>query len=241
MCWAVQVISTEPGIDSTSPLGQKPGSLSGRIDFRNIDFTYPSRPDIPILKNFSLTIQPGETIAFVGPSGCGKSTVVGLLQRFYKPMVRGSCLTPKASWFFRLQRPNSTVCLQAGSVHLDGVDLETLNIGWLRSNIGIVSQEPALFATSIAENIGYGVQGINGNQRPSMDAIIAAAKMANAHKFTMAFPDKYDTLVRHCVSVARCDGDIEGTLWYCIALRLVSEVRSCQAVRSSACPSLALS
>jgi ATP-binding cassette, subfamily B (MDR/TAP), member 1 len=82
-----QVISTEPGIDSTSPLGQKPGSVAGRIDFRNIDFTYPSRPDIPILKNFSLTIQPGETIAFVGPSGCGKSTVVGLLQRFYKPLV----------------------------------------------------------------------------------------------------------------------------------------------------------
>ena len=73
-----------------SPLGQKPSRISGRIEFSNIDFTYPSRPDIPILKNFSLTIQPGETVALVGPSGCGKSTVVGLLQRFYRPLVRTS-------------------------------------------------------------------------------------------------------------------------------------------------------
>jgi ATP-binding cassette, subfamily B (MDR/TAP), member 1 len=100
-------------------------------------------------------------------------------------------------------------------VLLDGVDLETLNIGWLRTNIGIVSQEPALFATTIAENIGYGVQGINGNQRPSMDAIIAAAKMANAHKFTMAFPDKYDTLARPAVPVLAVVVSITGVVVLC--------------------------
>lgn len=164
-----EVIATEPSIDSQSSAGHRPDTVQGRVDISHVNFAYPSRPDIPILTDFSLTINAGETIALVGPSGCGKSTVVGLLQRFYKPA--------------------------AGRVSLDGIDLELLNIAWLRSNIGIVSQEPSLFATSIAENIGFGVQGINGDTPPSLEEIVAAAKKANAHKFTCAFPDKYQTMV----------------------------------------------
>ena len=92
--------------------------------------------------------------------------------------------------FFLTARPS-----QHGSVSLDGYDLETLNIEWLRSSIGIVSQEPALFATSIGENISYGLLGVNGDNQPRHEDIVAAAKMANAHKFTQAFPNQYDTMV----------------------------------------------
>jgi ABC-type multidrug transport system fused ATPase/permease subunit len=82
---------------------------------------------VPILRGLSLSVEPDQTVALVGPSGCGKSTVIQLIQRFYDP--------------------------GAGSVSLDGVDLKNINIGWLRDQIGIVGQEPVLFATSIAENI----------------------------------------------------------------------------------------
>jgi ABC-type Fe3+/spermidine/putrescine transport system ATPase subunit len=93
----------------------------------NVEFNYPSRPGVPILRGLSLSVEPDQTVALVGPSGCGKSTVIQLIQRFYDP--------------------------GAGSVSLDGVDLKNINIGWLRDQIGIVGQEPVLFATSIAENI----------------------------------------------------------------------------------------
>ena len=92
-----------------------------------MEFNYPSRPEVAILRGLTLTIEPDQTVALVGPSGCGKSTVIQLVQRFYDPA--------------------------AGSVSLDGVDLRNINIGWLRDQIGIVGQEPVLFATSIAENI----------------------------------------------------------------------------------------
>ena len=101
--------------------------MTGSVDVGNVCFFYPTRPDVPVLQGLSLNLEPGKTLALVGPSGCGKSTVVSLIERFYDPT--------------------------SGDVKLEGVDIRDLNIAWLRSQIGIVSQEPVLFDASIAENI----------------------------------------------------------------------------------------
>ncbi|NWW55276.1 MDR1 protein, partial [Pedionomus torquatus] len=150
-------------IDSSSKEGYKPDNLVGEIEFRNIHFSYPSRPDVKILKGLNLKVQTGKTIALVGASGCGKSTTVQLLQRFYDPVQ--------------------------GEITLDGRDIRTLNVKWLRENIGIVSQEPVLFATTIAENIRYGREDISDAE------IEQAAKEANAFDFISRLPDKFNTMV----------------------------------------------
>ena len=124
-----KVIAREPAIDSSSEEGMKPATFGGNIKFRGVNFSYPSRKDIPVLKDFSLDIEKGKTVALVGASGCGKSTCVQLVQRLYDP--------------------------HSGTITLDGVDLKELNVGWLRRNIGVVGQEPVLFDCSIRENICY--------------------------------------------------------------------------------------
>ncbi|XP_051738507.1 mitochondrial potassium channel ATP-binding subunit [Ctenopharyngodon idella] len=106
-------------------------SLTGRVDFMNINFSYPTRPGNQILKNFNLTLPPCKTVAIVGESGGGKSTVAALLERFYDP--------------------------SGGVVMLDGLDIRTLDPSWLRGHvIGFISQEPVLFGTSVMENIRFG-------------------------------------------------------------------------------------
>ncbi|NXS93696.1 MDR1 protein, partial [Jacana jacana] len=150
-------------IDSSSKEGYKPDKLIGEIEFRNIHFSYPSRPDVKILRGLNLKVQTGKTIALVGASGCGKSTTVQLLQRFYDPVQ--------------------------GEITLDGRDIRTLNVKWLRENIGIVSQEPVLFATTIAENIRYGREDISDAE------IEQAAKEANAFDFISRLPGKFNTMV----------------------------------------------
>ncbi|XP_075602154.1 ATP-binding cassette sub-family B member 5 isoform X2 [Balearica regulorum gibbericeps] len=157
------IINKKRLIDSSSKEGYKPDKLIGEIEFRNIHFNYPSRPDVKILKGLNLKVQTGKTIALVGASGCGKSTTVQLLQRFYDPVQ--------------------------GEITLDGRDIRTLNVKWLRENIGIVSQEPVLFATTIAENIRYGREDISDAE------IEQAAKEANAFDFISRLPDKFNTLV----------------------------------------------
>ncbi|NXO14555.1 MDR1 protein, partial [Oriolus oriolus] len=158
-----KIISKKRLIDSSSKEGYKPDKLIGEIEFRNIHFSYPSRPDVKILKGLNLTVQTGKTLALVGASGCGKSTTVQLLQRFYDP--------------------------DQGEITLDGQDIRTLNTKWLRENIGIVSQEPVLFATTIAENIRYGREDISDAE------IEQAAKEANAFDFISRLPDKFNTMV----------------------------------------------
>ncbi|NXV68530.1 MDR1 protein, partial [Molothrus ater] len=158
-----KIINKKRLIDSSSKEGYKPDKLIGEIEFRNIHFSYPSRPDVKILKGLNLKVQTGKTIALVGASGCGKSTTVQLLQRFYDP--------------------------DQGEITLDGRDIRTLNIKWLRENIGIVSQEPVLFATTIAENIRYGREDISDAE------IEQAAKEANAFDFISRLPDKFNTMV----------------------------------------------
>ncbi|NWZ66808.1 MDR1 protein, partial [Acrocephalus arundinaceus] len=158
-----KIINKKRLIDSSSKEGYKPDKLVGEIEFRNIHFSYPSRPDVKILKGLNLKVQTGKTIALVGASGCGKSTTIQLLQRFYDP--------------------------DQGEVTLDGRDIRTLNTKWLRENIGIVSQEPVLFATTIAENIRYGREDISDAE------IEQAAKEANAFDFISRLPDKFNTMV----------------------------------------------
>ncbi|KAM3913524.1 ATP-dependent translocase ABCB1-like [Leptodactylus fuscus] len=158
-----KVINKHRPIDSSSNEGHKPERLIGHIEFKNIHFSYPSRPDIQILKGLNLQVPAGKTIALVGSSGCGKSTTIQLLQRFYDPHV--------------------------GEVLVDGHDVRTLNLKWLRENIGVVSQEPVLFGTTIRENIRYGRENV------TEDEIIQATKEANAYDFISKLPDGLDTMV----------------------------------------------
>eukprot|EP00057_Strongylocentrotus_purpuratus_P008762 XP_011663236.1 PREDICTED: multidrug resistance protein 1 [Strongylocentrotus purpuratus] len=129
----LNLFATKPLIDNYSKSGLKPSTLNGEICYNTIDFKYPTRPDVDILKGLNLTIKPGQTVALVGESGCGKSTLVSLLERFYDP--------------------------EQGSVSIDGKSITDLNVQWLRANISVVSQEPILFACSIKENIQYSVDG----------------------------------------------------------------------------------
>uniref|UniRef100_A0A8C7LNF2 Bile salt export pump n=1 Tax=Oncorhynchus kisutch TaxID=8019 RepID=A0A8C7LNF2_ONCKI len=158
-----ETIDREPDIDCLSEAGYKLDKVKGDIEFHNVTFHYPSRPEVVILDKLSVAVNSGETTAFVGPSGAGKSTAVQLIQRFYDP--------------------------KEGMVTLDGHDIRGLNIQWLRSLMGIVEQEPVLFATTIAENIRYGRPGV------TLDDIIHATKEANAYNFIMDLPQKFDTLV----------------------------------------------
>uniref|UniRef100_K3WTD5 Bile salt export pump n=1 Tax=Globisporangium ultimum (strain ATCC 200006 / CBS 805.95 / DAOM BR144) TaxID=431595 RepID=K3WTD5_GLOUD len=160
----VGIRDRELPIDSFGEGGLKPSKVAGKLEFKNVAFRYPTRPDVVVLKNYNLTIEPGQTVAFCGQSGGGKSTCISLIERFYDPLE--------------------------GQVLLDGNNLKDLNLNWLRSQIGLVGQEPTLFSTTIAENISFGL-----HTKPSQEEIEAAAKMANAHDFISQFPDGYETQV----------------------------------------------
>uniref|UniRef100_A0A8C5JJC0 ATP binding cassette subfamily B member 4 n=1 Tax=Junco hyemalis TaxID=40217 RepID=A0A8C5JJC0_JUNHY len=157
------IIDNEPQIDSYSEAGYKPDHIKGNLELINVYFNYPSRPDVEILKGLNLKINSGQTVALVGGSGCGKSTTVQLIQRFYDP--------------------------KEGTVTLDGQDIKSLNIRYLREVIGVVNQEPVLFATTIAENIRYGREDV------TMEEIEKATKEANAYDFIMKLPNKFETVV----------------------------------------------
>lgn len=139
------------------------GRVEGRLRTEGLRFAYPSRPDRVVLDGLDLTLNPGTVTALVGPSGAGKSTIAALLSRLYDP--------------------------QGGRILLDDRELRELDLDALRKEIGVVRQEPTLFATSIAENIRYG-------RLEATDAEVeAAARAANAHEFISAFPEGYQTLV----------------------------------------------
>eukprot|EP00898_Chlorokybus_atmophyticus_P008646 jgi/Chlat1/8783/Chrsp90S09249 len=162
---AFTVVDRKPAIDASDPGGAQLDAkiVKGDVELSHVTFTYPSRPDAKVFEDFSLRVRGGETVALVGESGSGKSTVISLVERFYDP--------------------------QAGRVLFDGVDIRNFNVKWLRSQIGLVSQEPVLFGTSIRANIEY------GNPGASFDDIVAAAKAANAHNFIVNLPEAYDTQV----------------------------------------------
>ncbi|RRT84356.1 hypothetical protein B296_00011463 [Ensete ventricosum] len=157
----MKVIRRVPKIDTESSDGQVLAGVSGSVQFKGVQFAYPSRPATFIFRDFNLKVPAGMTVALVGSSGSGKSTVIALLERFYDPL--------------------------AGEILLDGVDIRRLKLKWLRSQMGLVSQEPALFATSIKENILF------GKEDATMEEVMAAAKAANAHNFISQLPQGYDT------------------------------------------------
>jgi len=171
----VKIFST---IDRVSPLdpkletGKKLDSVDGNVELRNIRHIYPSRPEVLVMEDVSLLIPAGKTTALVGESGSGKSTIVGLVERFYDPV--------------------------GGTVHLDGHNVQDLNLRWLRHNISLVSQEPTLFATTIAGNIRHGLIGTeheHASEKILQDLVENAARMSNAHDFISQLPEGYDTNV----------------------------------------------
>ncbi|RMZ67542.1 multidrug resistance [Pyrenophora seminiperda CCB06] len=159
-------------IDPETDAGIVPDDFIGNLEFRNLKHVYPSRPDTVVLSDFNLDVPSGKMIALVGASGSGKSTIVGLLERFYLPME--------------------------GQIYLDGKDITTLNLRWLRQHMAIVSQEPVLFSTTIYESILHGLvntEYASVSDEKKMELIENAAKIANAHDFIMDLPDKYQTKV----------------------------------------------
>ncbi|KAI3632130.1 hypothetical protein MIR68_009966 [Amoeboaphelidium protococcarum] len=136
-----------------------------QIEFRNVSFAYPARPEMPIFDRFNLSIQMGKFTAIVGASGSGKSSVVGLLMRFYQ--------------------------VQDGSIVIDGTLIQSFDLNWLRSQIALVSQEPFLFDLSIYENLLLG----NVNTTLSREEVIEACKITQIHSVIESLPKKYDTQV----------------------------------------------
>ncbi|KAK3553418.1 hypothetical protein QTP70_003482 [Hemibagrus guttatus] len=154
------------GISIAEGLVLRPDQIKGALEFSNVSFAYPTRKDVSIFRNLTLSVPAGSVMAVVGSSGSGKSTLVSLLLRLYDP--------------------------DSGMVTIDGHDIRSLNASWLRSCIGTVSQEPVLFSCSIAENIAYGAT--DPRQLTTQD-ILRAAQIANAHGFINGFPKGFDTVV----------------------------------------------
>ncbi|KAF8651334.1 hypothetical protein HU200_063590 [Digitaria exilis] len=159
----LEVIRQKPSIVNDHKDGKWLAEVHGNIEFKEVTFSYPSRPDVIIFRDFSLFFPSGKTVAVVGGSGSGKSTVVALIERFYDP--------------------------NEGQVLLDNVDIKTLQLRWLRDQIGLVNQEPALFATTILENILY------GKPDATIAEVEAAATASNAHSFISLLPNGYNTTV----------------------------------------------
>lgn len=151
-----ETIERKPEIDAYDTQGKRLQDIRGDIELSEVYFSYPARPDEQIFRGFSLFIPSGTTAALVGQSGSGKSTVVSLIERFYDP--------------------------QAGQVLIDGVNLKEFQLKWIRSKIGLVSQEPVLFTGSIKDNIAYGKDGATAEE------IRVAAELANASKFIDKLP-----------------------------------------------------
>jgi len=161
-----KLVDSVPLIDVRDTSGEKPSNVKGLMECEKLVFAYPTRQSVPVFKKLSVTANPGETLALVGESGGGKSTIVGLTERFYDP------------W--------------SGEIMLDGKSITSLNLRWLRSQIGIVGQEPDLFRGSVRENIAYGLGQEEGTVVTD-ELIQEAAKLANAHDFIMELPSGHDT------------------------------------------------
>ncbi|KAK4099058.1 P-loop containing nucleoside triphosphate hydrolase protein [Parathielavia hyrcaniae] len=165
-------IDRKSPIDPSSEDGAKLPEVVGTIRLENVKHIYPSRPEVVVMDNVSLTVPAGKTTALVGASGSGKSTIIGLVERFYSPIE--------------------------GAVYLDDVDISTLNLRWLRQQIALVSQEPTLFGTTIYENIRHGLIGTKWEHEgpeKQRELIEDAAKKANAHDFINSLPEGYETNV----------------------------------------------
>lgn len=158
------LIEPAADMDNLSDEGFRP-KFEGRLRLHRVEFRYPSRPIVPILKNISFEVKSGETLAIVGPSGCGKSTLMALMQRMYSPT--------------------------RGQVLLDGYNLRQINAQYLHRVIVSVGQEPTLFSFTIRENIAFGLP----DDEAGLDRVQEAAKLANIHDFIESLPKGYETEV----------------------------------------------
>ena len=157
----VEIMETEPDIvDKENAVD--PGKLSGNIRFDNVTFRY-SEENEYVLKDIDIDIKAGQSVALVGPSGGGKTTICNLIPRFYE--------------------------VEKGTVSIDGINVNDMQMKMLRKNIGIVQQDVYLFSGTVIENILYGKPDATREEAEE------AAKMAGAHEFIMSLPNGYDTYV----------------------------------------------
>ncbi|KAF8366443.1 haf-9 [Pristionchus pacificus] len=154
-----EFIDRDPKVKNTGT--KKPEKMVGRIEFKNVKFSYPIRPDLPIMEDISFTAEPGEVVALVGPSGSGKSSCIAMLEHFYEPT--------------------------SGEVLIDGIPVREYDHKYLHNKVALVGQEPVLYARSVTENIGYGMDHYDD------DMVQDASKMSNAHTFIMDTTDGYLT------------------------------------------------
>jgi ATP-binding cassette, subfamily B (MDR/TAP), member 1 len=166
------VIDKPSLLDPLAESGFNPAICRGQIEVRDVNFSYPTRPDTLVANKLSIDLPAGKTTALVGASGCGKSTLVGLLERWYVP--------------------------NSGQILLDGLDISQYNTRWLRSQIGLVQQEPVLFRGSVLANV---TNGLSKEQRKSlsgekkMELVRQACIASNAHDFIETLPEGYHTEV----------------------------------------------
>lgn len=160
-----ELFDLRPSIDTWSPDGEPVEAVSGTVEFRDVHFRYPTRPEQPVLRGLNLTVKPGQYIALVGASGCGKSTTIALLERFYDPL--------------------------AGGIYVDGKEISSLNVNEYRSFIALVSQEPTLYQGTIRENV---LLGADREDVPESE-IEFACREANIYDFIQSLPDGFNTVV----------------------------------------------
>lgn len=160
-----EVLDRKPKIDANPSAGLRLNDVEGNAIIEDGVFSYPTRQNVKILRKLNLSIKSGEKIALVGQSGCGKSTVIQMIQRFYD--------------------------FDEGSLQIEDQDIKNLNVPFIRSKLGIVSQEPVLFNKTIAQNIMYG----DNERAVSMEEVLEAAKKANIHSFVSSLPQGYETHV----------------------------------------------
>ena len=143
-----------------------PDKIEGEIEFKNVTFAYPLKPDVNVLKNLSTKIEKGKVVAIVGHSGSGKTTISNLIQRFYDP--------------------------NEGIITIDGIDIRDLNLQWLRRSIGFVAQEPTLYSTTIEDNVTYGVTEYTMEEFQKVCELANIDKFVSDKSL---FPSGYKTLV----------------------------------------------
>ncbi|EXK41726.1 ATP-binding cassette, subfamily B (MDR/TAP), member 1 [Fusarium oxysporum f. sp. melonis 26406] len=160
-----KLFDRQPVVDTWSDTGERLSQVEGTLEFRDVHFRYPTRPEQPVLRGLNLVVRPGQYIALVGASGCGKSTTIALLERFYDPL--------------------------SGGVFIDGHEISTLNINDYRSHIALVSQEPTLYQGTIKENILLGT----AREDVSDKDVEFACREANIYDFIISLPDGFNTIV----------------------------------------------
>ncbi|KAG8630774.1 hypothetical protein KVT40_002393 [Elsinoe batatas] len=167
-----KVIDRQSKIDPLQEGGETMDDVEGDIVLEGVNFEYPTRPEVPVLQDFSIHCPAGKTTALVGASGSGKSTIVGLLERWYNP--------------------------RTGTIMLDGRPIDSFNLKWLRTKVRLVQQEPVLLNGTVMDNVINGLTGTSLEHAPRVqqDAkCIEACKMAYAHDFVSELPDGYNTNV----------------------------------------------